>query len=113
MKKSSPSKKKQKTGKPPSHLFLPVDTIDVNDGNHFTEANNQKGNGTGKVVKQSEPVVSRACGKNESQSKGYQTGQPWKILQLHQLSSNVLIIKKKFQNIFYFVFVFLYFCKTF
>lgn len=78
-------KKKQKTGKPPSQLFLPVDAIDVNDGNHFTEANNQKGNGTGEVVKQSEPVVSRACGKNEPQSKGYQTGQPWKILQLHQL----------------------------
>ena len=33
------------------HDYSPVYTVDVNDRNHFREADNQKGNRTGKVVK--------------------------------------------------------------
>lgn len=97
-------KNTKKQEKPPLHLFLPIDTIDVNDGNHFTEANNQKGNGTGKVVKKSKPVVSRACGENEAQCKGYQTGQPWKKLQKHKLSSKFVILEKYYKTFFFLFF---------
>lgn len=49
------------------HQHSPVDTIDVNDRNHFREADNQKRNGTGKVVKKTQPVVSWAHGEYQSQ----------------------------------------------
>lgn len=55
----------------------PVYTIDVNDRNHFREADNQKRNRTSKVVKKGQPVVSGAHGKYEPQEERHQTGETW------------------------------------
>lgn len=59
-------------------LHSPIYTIDVDDSKHFTESDDQQRDGASKVVKKSQPVVSRTRGKYEPERKRYYASQTWK-----------------------------------
>lgn len=55
----------------------PVNPIDVADGHHLTECNDKQRDGAGEPVKQSEPIVPRALGKDECNAKGDEAHHTW------------------------------------
>ena len=54
--------------------FLPVDAVDIHDGKHLAEGNDQEGDGSCKTVEKCQPVALRAHCKYESKAKAHKTG---------------------------------------